>query len=48
MRDSNLPEPDLLKSVLQPLLEDFEYWQEAIANLARNRTAIIFGSVGAV
>ncbi|BDA67277.1 hypothetical protein CAL7716_014430 [Calothrix sp. PCC 7716] len=26
MRDSNLPEPELLKSVLQPLLEDFQYW----------------------
>jgi hypothetical protein len=26
MRDSNLPEPELLKTVLQPLLEDFQYW----------------------
>ncbi|MEC4818192.1 MAG: DUF2605 domain-containing protein [Scytonema sp. PMC 1069.18] len=26
MRDSNLPEPELLKVVLQPLLEDFQYW----------------------
>ncbi|MGV0029433.1 DUF2605 family protein, partial [Phormidesmis priestleyi] len=26
MRDSNLPEPELLKTVLQPLLEDFRYW----------------------
>ncbi|MGB3654366.1 MAG: DUF2605 family protein, partial [Rivularia sp. (in: cyanobacteria)] len=32
MRDSNLPEPELLKTVLQPLLEDFEYW------FARSRT----------
>ncbi len=31
MRDSNLPEPELLKTVLQPLLE-FEYW------FARSRT----------
>jgi hypothetical protein len=23
---SNLPEPDLLKTLLQPLLEDFAYW----------------------
>jgi hypothetical protein len=23
-----LPEPDLLKAVLQPLLEDFQYWFE--------------------
>lgn len=26
MLNSNLPEPDLLKSLLQPLLEDFQYW----------------------
>lgn len=26
MRDSNLPESELLKTVLQPLLEDFQYW----------------------
>lgn len=26
MLNSNLPEPELLKSVLQPLLEDFQYW----------------------
>ncbi|MGK7921116.1 MAG: DUF2605 domain-containing protein [Trichodesmium sp.] len=26
MLHPKLPEPDLLKAVLQPLLEDFEYW----------------------
>jgi Protein of unknown function (DUF2605) len=26
MRNSNLPEPDLLRTVLQPLFEDFEHW----------------------
>lgn len=26
MRDSNLPEAELLKAVLEPLLEDFQYW----------------------
>jgi hypothetical protein len=26
MRNSNLPESELLKTVLQPLLEDFQYW----------------------
>lgn len=26
MLNSNLPEPELLKSLLQPLLEDFQYW----------------------
>jgi len=25
---SNLPEPDFLKTLLQPLLEDFQYWFE--------------------
>ncbi|BAZ15360.1 hypothetical protein NIES4071_72320 [Calothrix sp. NIES-4071] len=33
MRDSNLPEPELLKSVLQPLLEDFQYWFTRARNL---------------
>jgi Protein of unknown function (DUF2605) len=26
MRDSNLPGTELLKSVLEPLLDDFHYW----------------------
>ncbi|MBE9096142.1 DUF2605 domain-containing protein [Tychonema sp. LEGE 07203] len=26
MPDSNLPESELLKSLLEPLLEDFNYW----------------------
>ena len=26
MRDSKLPDSELLKTVLQPLLEDFQYW----------------------
>ncbi|MEW5859705.1 MAG: DUF2605 family protein, partial [Cyanobacteriota bacterium] len=26
MAPSNLPENELLKTVLQPLLEDFQYW----------------------
>jgi Protein of unknown function (DUF2605) len=28
MFDSNPPEPELLKTLLQPLLEDFQYWFE--------------------
>ncbi len=28
MRNSNIPESKLLKSVLKPLLEDFQYWFE--------------------
>lgn len=26
MFNPNLPEPDLLKTVLEPLLDDFQYW----------------------
>ncbi|MEA5502248.1 DUF2605 domain-containing protein [Halotia wernerae UHCC 0503] len=26
MRDSNLPGTDLLKTILEPLLDDFQYW----------------------
>lgn len=26
MFNSNMPEPELLKTVLQPLLEDFQHW----------------------
>ncbi|MER3493656.1 MAG: DUF2605 domain-containing protein [Mastigocladus sp. ERB_26_2] len=26
MQDSNLSEPELLKTILQPLLDDFQYW----------------------
>ncbi|MGJ5674520.1 MAG: DUF2605 domain-containing protein [Nostochopsis sp.] len=33
MRDSNLPEAELLKTVLQPLLEDFQYWFARSRNL---------------
>ncbi len=33
MRDSNLPETELLKAVLQPLLEDFQYWFTRSRNL---------------
>jgi len=28
MLNSNPPEPELLKTLLQPLLEDFQYWFE--------------------
>ncbi|WP_066379305.1 MULTISPECIES: DUF2605 domain-containing protein [unclassified Anabaena] len=26
MRDSNIPDANLLKAVLEPLLDDFQYW----------------------
>jgi Protein of unknown function (DUF2605) len=33
MLNSNLPESELLKSLLEPLLEDFKYWFERSATL---------------
>lgn len=32
MLNSNLPEPELLKTLLEPLLEDFLYWFERSRN----------------
>ncbi|MBW4440014.1 MAG: DUF2605 domain-containing protein [Plectolyngbya sp. WJT66-NPBG17] len=34
MFNSNRPEPDLLKTVLEPLLDDFQYW------FSRSRTLL--------
>lgn len=36
MRDSNLPETELLRTVLQPLLEDFQYWFVRSRNFLEN------------
>ena len=36
MGDSNLPSADLLKSVLEPLLEDFQYWFERYDQILEN------------
>jgi len=36
MGDSNLPNADLLKSVLEPLLEDFQYWFERYSQILEN------------
>lgn len=33
MFNSNLPESELLKTLLQPLLEDFQYWFEKARSL---------------
>ncbi len=33
MRNANIPESKLLKSVLKPLLEDFQYWFERSSHL---------------
>jgi len=40
MLNPNLPGAELLKSLLQPLLEDFQYWFDA-ALLSRNSATII-------
>jgi Protein of unknown function (DUF2605) len=36
MPDSNLPEPELLKTVLEPLLDDFQYWFGRSQDLLEN------------
>jgi hypothetical protein len=36
MGDSNLPTPNLLESVLEPLLDDFEYWFARSRQLLEN------------
>ncbi|MFO0175118.1 MAG: DUF2605 family protein, partial [Aphanizomenon sp.] len=36
MGHSNLPSSDLLKSVLEPLLEDFQYWFERYRQILEN------------
>ncbi|KAM3100225.1 DUF2605 domain-containing protein [Phormidesmis sp. 146-35] len=37
MFHSNLPEPDILKTVLEPLLEDFQYWFTRSRTLLENQ-----------
>ncbi|MEI6446020.1 MAG: DUF2605 domain-containing protein [Nostocales cyanobacterium ELA583] len=36
MGDSNLSNADLLKSVLEPLLDDFQYWFERYCQILEN------------
>ncbi|WAL58325.1 DUF2605 domain-containing protein [Thermocoleostomius sinensis] len=36
--NSNLPEPELLKSLLEPLLDDFLYWFERSRSLLEGNT----------
>lgn len=54
MLNSNLPEPELLKGLLEPLLDDFQYWfdqalslleQEELAFLDVERQADLLGRV---
>ncbi len=43
MFNSNLPEPDLLKTVLEPLLEDFQYWFGRSRTLLESETIPFLG-----
>lgn len=36
MVNSNLPQPELLKEILEPLLDDFQYWFERSRSLLEN------------
>ena len=38
MFSSNVPEPDLLKNLLEPLLDDFEYWFSRSQTLLETET----------
>ncbi|MGG6266491.1 DUF2605 domain-containing protein [Leptolyngbya sp. AN03gr2] len=38
MFNSNLPEPDLVKTVLEPLLDDFQYWFSRSRTLLESET----------
>jgi hypothetical protein len=38
MFSSNLPDPNLLKTVLQPLLDDFQYWFTRSRDLLESQT----------
>lgn len=44
MVNSNLPEPELLKAVLEPLLDDFQYWFERSRSLLENETITFLGT----
>lgn len=44
MLNPNLPEPDLLKTVLEPLLQDFQYWFARSRKLLENEEIPFLGS----
>lgn len=46
MIDPHLPEPDLLKTVLEPLLEDFQYWFARSRKLLENEEISFLGKQG--
>ncbi len=43
MFQSSLPEPELLKSLLEPLLEDFQYWFGRSQSFLENETIKFLG-----
>lgn len=46
MFNSNLPEPELLKTVLEPLLEDFQYWLGRSQTLLETEEIQFLGTEG--
>jgi hypothetical protein len=44
MLNSNLPEPELLKSLLEPLLDDFLYWFERSRSLLETQDLVFLSS----
>lgn len=43
--NSNVPEPEFLKSLLEPLLDDFIYWFERSRSLLENHEMSFLGKV---
>jgi Protein of unknown function (DUF2605) len=43
MFNSNLPEPDLLKTLLEPLLDDFQYWFNQSRSLLESQKISFLG-----
>ena len=43
MFNPNLPEPELLKTLLEPLLDDFQYWFERSRSLLESQTIGFLG-----
>lgn len=44
MFNSNVPEPELLKTLLEPLLEDFQYWFERSQSLLETQEIGFLGA----
>ena len=46
MYSSNAPEPKLMEAILQPLLDDFQYWFGRSINLLESETIDFLGEHG--